>query len=147
MKTRLAKHTSRTVFHRLFSKADIRSYTWAINLKPGDIINGFDGWNCIVDKIEIRWQNVGYMLGHSMGTYVEDVCIRTTDGYVHYISERGCVVPAISVEKITRWYGKEIFDKMKEFGAINDVGTRVRFLTSEERTTLAEIWERNHSGM
>jgi len=144
MKTRLTKHTSGTVFHRLFSKSDRRAYTWAMNLKPGDIFNSFDAWNHVVEKIVIIWKHTGYTGGMNRetkegkklrvpaGLYVEDVLIYSTNGWRHCISERGCIVPVWSVKELVECHGQNIFDKMVEFGIVDSSGIRLRPTTDEE---------------
>lgn len=139
--TKLATGTSGTVFHRLFSKRERRAYIWAMGLKPGDIINSFDAWNHEITKVEILWDTVSMCRFNSKyhwgltprGTYVCDVAIYSTDGWVHYISESGVIEPALSLEKLYWWHSKQAVDLALSMGIIDGRGVRVRDATDDER--------------
>jgi hypothetical protein len=155
-KTRLTRNTSGTVFHRLFSKSARRAYTWAMNLKPGDVFNSFDAWNHVVERIEILWKHAGYTGGMNRetkegqklrvpaGTYVYDVVIYSTNGWSHCISERGCIVPAWSEKELIECHGKNVFDRMKELGIIDPSGIRLRSATDDEKNEIEHLYNHNN---
>lgn len=155
MRTRLTKGTSRKVFHRLYSKADRRAYVWAMNLKPGEIINSFDAWNHEVSRVEILRDPVwitrfGLAEGRGKtprGTFVSEVVIHSTNGWMHHISETGCIEPGFSVAKLESIMGKTVMAFMQEAGVVDGRGVRLRSATDDEKTKVNELYEAEMGGL
>jgi len=158
MKTRLTRGTTNRVFHRLFSKQKRKDYVWAMNLKPGDGINSYDSWNHIVKSIKIIWQTVSPKMkilkdnrvsfGRCPGgVFVLDVDIFTTDGWLHSISETGCIEPAWPIEQIRNYFdggvSGSVVDKMIEFGIIDKNGYRLRSATEEENAFIESFYSKS----
>lgn len=157
MKTRLTRGTTNKVFHWLFSKQKRKDYIWAMNLKPGDGINSYDAWNHTVKSIKIIWSSVpprrlnfdNMSYGRCPGgTFVQDVDIFTTDGWVHSISETGCIEPAWSIEQIRHYFksnvevSTSVVDKMIEFGIVDKNGYRLRSATKEENDFIESFYNK-----
>lgn len=147
MKTRLTRGTTNQVFHRLFSKQKRKDYIWAMNLKPGDGINSYDAWNHVVKSVKICWSTVPPRLKFKnddmlfglcpSGTFVQDVEITSTNGWLHCISESGCIEPAWTIKQIRDHHclcyeTTSVVDKMIELGIVDENGYRLRSSTEEE---------------
>ncbi len=150
-KTRLTKGTSGQVFHRLYSKGEREAFTWALNLKPGDIFNSYDSWNHEVERIEVKWRNVSYLgrmnketNGRRLtpnGRFIRDITIYSKDGMMHSITEAGCIVPAYSVEQLKR-FGKNYLDAAIKIGYSDSRGVIInKRLSDEQSRILLLAWQ------
>jgi hypothetical protein len=89
-----------------------REFNWAMNVKPGDLVNCCDYWNRSVESVEHTFGTVviDKEFGLCVGEWVTDtknlsdfVWLETTfhftDGYQHSTSG-GCAVPAWTADEV-----------------------------------------------
>lgn len=147
-KTRICRGTTARRFRKVFPKTLRNLITWAVNLKPGDRINSFDGLNHIVKSVRLtEWYPVYHSYGKkgkrrnsTRGYAIQNIYVETTDGWSHNFDE-GTIDPAYPIEAIEESFTKECVQKMIEFGIIDKDGNRLRSATTEENKTINEIYE------
>jgi len=167
LKTRLARGCTGTQYYRRFRNRERRAYLWAMNLKPGDVINSFDGWNHEVKEVNIHWVNFAewnlFSVGPKTyrklgfdpnsngcpiidgrkcaGEFVYEVEIISTEGWRHCISETGCIVPAYPVEVVVAEKGQDLFDLLVSFGHVDSRGVQIKSpydnLSEEQKQEIA----------
>lgn len=138
-----------------------------MNLKPGDVFNGVDCFNHIVDEVVLYWSPIDlrHMISDKTeknlsclktnpncwcsahfgrgvsGNYISEICVHTTSGMTHWASEKGVNDRSWSAEKIISYIGNKGFNKYVELGLVSEVGTRLRFETREEYEIIKSIKE------
>lgn len=147
-KTRICRGTTARRFRKVFPKILRDLITWAVNLRPGDRINSYDGLNHIVETVKLKeWYPVyrkygrkrkGKYKNSTRGYAIYNVYVETTDGWCHHFDE-GTMDPAWPIEAIEKVLTKECVQKMIEFGIIDKDGNRLRSATPEENTVINNI--------
>lgn len=129
-KTRYARGMTAHAARKIWEKSRRNLVVWAMNLKPGDTFNSFDGMNHVVKETKIIWGRYGRIRN---GRHVISVDIVSTDGYIHGLDEWWCIVPEFTPKEIEQFFTKPYFDKLIELGLMNEKGFRLRAPTEEEQ--------------
>ena len=101
-------------------QCDIDEYNWAINVKPGDLVNCCDCWNRVVERVEHTWGTIGPDKDRKLGIGIIEWVSETeapkyrnriwieatfyfTDGYQHSTSG-GCACPVWTAKEVSEYH-------------------------------------------